>query len=178
MKQNNFILQSFASNDFSSKLQITGNISRKDNNLNLNYQIIGNISQINIPTVINKPTRKDRLWETTCLEFFLGIKNSTQYWEFNLSPAKNWNVYHFTDYRQNMKEETNISLLTFEIKTQPQYLNLSLQLNLNSIVSPEIKLAAAISAVIETKNQITYWALIHPSLTADFHHRDSFIIDL
>jgi hypothetical protein len=178
IKQHNFILQPFPSQDSISELKITGNISRADNNLNLNYQILGNLSQIKIPTATDNPQREDRLWETTCLEFFLAIKDSTQYWEFNLSPAKNWNVYRFSDYRENMTRETAINSLPFESDIQSNGLNLSLQLDLNSIISPQIKLLAAISAVIETQEQITYWALIHPDSTADFHLRDSFIIEL
>ncbi len=178
MKQYNFVLQPFTPTYLTSELRITGNISRADNNLSLNYQIAGDLSPIKIPPVTERPARTDRLWETTCLEFFLAIKNSTQYWEFNLSPNKHWNVYRFTSYRQNMTEETVISSLPLEIKIQPYCLHLSLQINLNSIVSPETKLATAISAVIETQNKITHWALIHPASTADFHHRNSFIIDL
>jgi hypothetical protein len=178
MKQYNFVLQPFKPTYLTSELQITGNISRENNNLNLNYQIFGDLSQVKISPIINRQTRKDRLWETTCLEFFIGIKNSTQYWEFNLSPNKHWNVYRFSDYRQNMTEEMAINVLPFEIDTNPYRLNLSLQLDLNLIISPALQLSAAISAVIEAKEQITYWALIHPDSKADFHHRDSFIIDL
>ena len=44
------------------------------------------------------PRRRDRLWEETCLELFLGEEGSERYWEFNLSPAGHWNVYRFEFY--------------------------------------------------------------------------------
>ena len=178
MSQHQFTLQPFSSTNPIADLKITGNIIRADNNLNLNYQLLGDLSQIEIPPIADKPTRQHRLWETTCLEFFLGIKNSTQYWEFNLSPAKHWNIYRFTDYRQNMTEETALDSLPFKIETQPHCLNLSLQLDLNPIISASQKLTVAISAVIQSDRKITYWALTHPGSKADFHRRDSFIINL
>ena len=84
MSQYQFALQPFSSNNLIFALQITGNITRAANNLNLNYELTGDLSQIEIPSIADKPTRKNELWQTTCLEFFLGIKNSTQYWEFNI----------------------------------------------------------------------------------------------
>ena len=173
-----FILQPFTSNNPISDLQITGNIARADNNLNLNYQLLGNLSPIKIPPVTEKPTRQDRLWETTCLEFFLGIKNSPKYWEFNLSPAKHWNIYRFNDYRQNMREETALNTLPFAIKTQPHSLNLSLKLDLDPIITLNQQLEISITAVIERDRHLTYWALTHPCAKPDFHLRDSFIINL
>ncbi len=178
MTPHHFTLQPFSSTNPISNIQITGNITRASNNLNLNYQLLGDLSQIEISPIADQPTRQHQLWQTTCLEFFLGIKNSTQYWEFNLSPTKHWNIYSFTDYRQNMTEETAFDSLPFDIQTQPHSLDLSLQLNLNPIISPSQKLTAAISAVIQSGRQITYWALTHPGSTADFHRRDNFIINL
>jgi hypothetical protein len=47
------------------------------------------------------------------------------------------------------------------------------------IVPSEQKLEAAISAVIKLRNgKVTFWALTHPGPEADFHRRDSFIIEL
>ena len=178
MSQYQFALQPFASNNLIFELQITGKITRADNNLNLNYQLTGDLSKIAIPAIADKPIRKDELWQTTCLEFFLGIENSTQYWEFNLAPSKHWNIYRFRDYRQNMTEETAFNSLPFTIQKHPQSLDLSLQLNLNPIISPNQKLTTAISAVIQSDRKITYWALTHPGSKADFHRRDSFIINL
>ena len=61
------------------------------------------------------PARRDRLWEETCFEFFLAVKNSPRYWEFNLSPAGHWNVYRFADYRQGMQEEPAFASLPFSV---------------------------------------------------------------
>ena len=66
-----------------------------------------------IPAPADLPARKHGLWEETCFEFFLGVKDSPRYWEFNLSPAGHWNVYRFAGYRQGMEEETAFTALPF-----------------------------------------------------------------
>ncbi len=55
------------------------------------------------------------------------MRNSTKYWEFNLSPAGDWNVYRFTDYRQGMEEETAISSLPFNLEMRSRIWQLDLK---------------------------------------------------
>ncbi|GET40715.1 DOMON-like domain-containing protein [Microseira wollei] len=127
----------------------------------------------------NTPARQHQLWEETCFEFFLGIKNSPQYWEFNLSPAAQWNVYRFDGYRQGMQEELAFSTLPFRVDNQADSLTLCIDVDLDKIVAEEQLLDVAITTVIKHKNgEITYWALTHRGTEADFHLRESFIIEL
>lgn len=159
-------------------LKIVGNISRHANTLVISYEILGDLAQLAIPTSA-VPARKHELWTETCLEFFLGIKNSPQYWEFNSSPAGHWNVYRFTDYRQGMQEEIAFESLPFSVQNKAKSLSLVLEINLAKIVQANQALEVSISAVIKIKDgEVTYWALSHPSSQADFHRRDSFIVQL
>jgi len=58
-------------------------------------------------------------------------------------------------------------------------LRLSLKLDLDKIIPADQALKIGISTVIKTINsEITYWALTHPGPRADFHRRDSFIVEL
>jgi hypothetical protein len=158
-------------------LHITGNIARYTNQLSLRYQVRGDVKQIVIPPLCNTPGRKNQLWENTCFEFFLGIKDAPEYWEFNLSPAGHWNVYHFQDYRQGMHPETAFHILPFSIEKQLDSLTLFVDVDLTKIIHKERQIEIAISTVIKDINSdITYWALAHPGQEADFHRRDSFMI--
>lgn len=178
MTNQTFSLQPFSSNESLTNLQITGNIARYDNQLTINYQLSGDLKTVVIPSPSNTPTRKHELWEETCFEFFLGIKNSAQYWEFNLSPAGHWNIYRFDGYRQGMKEETAFSVLPFNAHKSDD-LSLNLNVDLSKIISTQETLEVAITAVIKhSNNTVNYWALTHCGKEADFHLRDSFIIDL
>ncbi len=179
MRDRNFELKPFSQSEFLPDIYITGKVSRQDNNLIINYFLEGDLSILTIPSKGINPERQDELWQETCFEFFLTLPNSSNYWEFNLSPSGNWNVYHFDDYRQGIKEETAFQTLPFTIKQNNNNLKLHLTLDLEPIIPPEKDLAIGISTVIKTQSgNISYWALIHPQPEADFHSRDSFVINL
>ena len=52
------------------------------------------------------PQRRDGLWQHTCFEAFFGVLGSDDYWEFNLAPSGDWNVYRFAGYRAGQTPET------------------------------------------------------------------------
>ena len=174
-----FSLQPFPSTDLLPNLQITGNILRNGNQLHLHYTLSSDLKEVVIVAPSDTPTRKHELWQGTCFEFFLGIKNSEQYWEFNLSPAGHWNVYCFDGYRRGMQEETAFSALPFSIEDKGDDFAIALDVDLDKIVSPDQVLDVAITTVIKHRDgEVSYWALTHRGTEADFHLRDSFIIEL
>ncbi len=179
MKNRSFSLKPFPSAGLLPYLKITGNIERRSKTLTISYAFLGPLREVLIPAPADMPARKTALWEETCFEFFLGVKNSEQYWEFNLSPARHWNVYSFKSYRQGMQEEAAFASLPFSIERQPDALRLSLEIDLGKIILTDQKLKVGISAVIKPLNgELTYWALTHQGSEADFHLRDSFILEL
>lgn len=176
MNAQTFSLHPFTSD--SDSLKLSGKIARTDNQLVLHYDLFDALSQVVLPPA-NPPERQDNLWQTTCFEFFLGIQNSSQYWEFNLSPSGNWNVYRFSDYRTGMQEETAFTSLPFQIDVKEKRVSLTIDLNLDAIVPPTQTLDVAITTVIQIiPHDITYWALHHSGTEADFHLRDSFALKI
>ena len=181
-----FSLIPFPDNCPHHEIEITGQIERFNQQLSITFQLTGEIEQVAIAPPDENPSRRNELWQTTCFEFFLGLKNSPKYWEFNLSPAGHWNIYRFDDYRQGMTEELAFQSLPFLVKVQPDSLTLSLSLDLEKIISPTQALEASITTVIQSKinnliseqDAITYWALTHVAQEADFHQRKSFILSL
>ncbi|MBD2776698.1 DOMON-like domain-containing protein [Iningainema tapete] len=179
MNPQTFSLQPFPSTKPPPKLKITGNIARDANQLTITYALQGDLTEVVIAPPSETPTRKHQLWEDTCFEFFLGIKDSQRYWEFNLSPSGHWNVYRFDGYRQGMQEETAFTTLPFSVENQSDGLALAVDVNLDKIVSAQQALEVAITTVIKERDgEVTYWALTHQGRSADFHLRDSFIIEL
>ncbi|BBD68400.1 hypothetical protein NIES4072_42870 [Nostoc commune NIES-4072] len=178
MSEQIFSLQPFSSTKSLPNLKIAGNIARNGNQLAIRYMLEGNLKEIAIAPPSNTPSRKHELWEDTCFEFFLGIKDSAQYWEFNLSPAGHWNVYRFDGYRQGMQEETAFEKLPFNVQNQADGLILVLDVDLDKIISAEQAVELGITTVIKNRNgEVTYWALTHQGVKADFHLRDSFILE-
>lgn len=179
MNEQTFSLQPFPFTPALVDLKIAGDISRNENRLMINYVLLGDIKEVALSAPSDIPARKHELWADTCFEFFLGVKNFPQYWEFNLSPAGDWNIYHFDDYRQGMREEAAFRTLPFSVQHLSDSLAIALNMNLDQMVPVDQGLEVAITTVIKHRDgEITYWALTHRGAEADFHRRDSFIIEL
>jgi hypothetical protein len=160
-------------------IAVTGNLFRQNNILGIQYALAGNLEEILLPPPSANPARKDELWKAACFEFFLATKDSPHYWEFNLSPSGDWNVYHMDAYRRiGFREELLIQQLACEIHRDTDNFRLRAELDLNPILSISQALDIGITAVIQTKSgNETYWALVHPAPQADFHLRESFILE-
>ncbi len=128
---------------------------------------------------VDMPYRKNALWEDTCFEFFIAVKDSPRYREFNLSPAGHWNVFLFSAYRKGMQEDTAIGPIPFGVQRHPDALLLSLEMDMDRFIRAEQVMEVGLSAVIKYKSgETSYWALTHIGQQADFHQRESFIIKL
>jgi hypothetical protein len=179
MSGRSFSLQPFPVAGHPPRVTIVGSIARRSNTLAIRYALLGRLADLVIPAPAAVPARRYGLWEETCFESFLGPKDSPRYWECNLSPSGDWNVYAFTAYRQGMEEELALTLLSFKVQRKSDSLSLALKLDLDAIVRADQALEVAVSAVIKQRNgEVTYWALTHRGPQADFHCRDSFIIAL
>lgn len=117
------------------------------------------------------PVRADELWRHSCFEVF--VETAGGYREFNLSPSGQWASYRFDGYRDGMADAVEV------VAIDPLDLaedRLALEAHLD-LPNPTGRLA--LSAVIEgVDGEKTYWALAHPSDKPDFHHPDSFVLDL
>jgi len=179
MNDRPFLLKPFPASAAVPDLKIITNITRRFNTLIVQYNLTGPLEELVIPKLSDRPARKNNLWEETCLELFLGPDNSDHYWEFNFSPAGHWNIYHFRSYRKGMREEPAFTSLPLIVSRQVDTFHLSLEIAMDKIIPADRKLDVGVSAVIKSiEGELTYWALIHTGTAADFHRRDSFIIEL
>lgn len=162
-------------------ISLTGELLLENHVLTLHYTLSGNKDLVLMPQLSQTPGRKDELWKETCFEFFLAVKDQPGYWEFNMSPSGDWNVYYMDAYRRiGFREETAISQLRFEFHKESNGYSLNASIDLTPLVSPGSELQMAIAAIIQTLNgEETYWALTHPAphAYADFHVRESFILE-
>ena len=158
-------------------LAISGTVQRRGEQLHLHYRIDDPTGRVRLPATAAPPRRRDELWTTTCLELFLAEPDAAPYWEVNLSPSGDWNVYRLTAYRQGLAPEPAITALPFTIERHAHGLELQLRLDLSALVPAGRPLDLAITAVLEEQGgEISYWALAHPGPEADFHRRDGFVL--
>jgi hypothetical protein len=174
-----FSLVPFPEERNSPEIRIAGSVGRRASLISLACTIGGDLSALAIPEPQPSPERKDRLWEDTCLEFFLGALDSEVYWEFNLSPSGHWNAYRFTTYRQGMQEEPAFASLPFRARKGPESLGLSMDLDIGKILPKGNAMNAAVCAVIKTiQGETSHWALTHAGHRPDFHRREGFALNL
>ena len=182
MKEKNsgsFFLQPFPPGDPWPPLDIIGGIIRGASTFAMHYMLLGRLEDLVIPEPAAIPVRKNGLWEETCFELFLGVKDSPLYWEINLSPSGQWNIFRFADYRQGMREETALKPVLFTVQTRPGTIFISLELNLAEVLEANQPVELGFSAVIRHRNgEVTYWALNHLGPRPDFHRRDGFTIPM
>lgn len=162
------------------EITITGKISRRNNLLTLHYSVSGRVEEILLPSLIASHSRRAELWKQTCFEFFLAKKGQPQYWEFNLSPSGDWNAYQMDAYRRvGFREETSVQRLQFFMQQATGMITLDAQVDLDSIIQQGDDIEVGITAIVQTNDGYeTYWALTHPAPQADFHIRESFILEL
>lgn len=118
--------------------------------------------------------RRDYLWQHTCFELFIGIKNKSAYREINLSPAQAWNCYQFEQYRQpaQMPPVPAQDIQLLELKAQPQKLEAILDLHqfLQTNECQWDDLVFGLTSVVKLKNNSElYFALNHSTDQPDFH---------
>ena len=164
----------------SPSFTIKGRISRQSNILALQYILSGDLSRILLPSRTEYPERRHELWKTTCFECFLARKDQPLYWEVNLSPSGDWNIYRMDAYRRvGFREEERLSQLQLEMRENNGSFSLRTVVDLSPVFSESDVLEASITAIIvSTDGTETYWALTHAGQQADFHIRSSFTLEL
>ena len=116
-----------------------------------------------------RPGRTDNLWQTTCAEAFVGLKNGA-YLEFNFSPSSQWAAYRFSAPREGRQEEPaevevflegGESWIAIEAAVRCKALEPGLTLGMTAVVE-------------EDDGRKSYWALRHPDGAPNFHDRGCF----
>lgn len=148
--------------------------------LAFSYTLIADINQLLIPLVATS-RRIDGLWKHTCFEAFIGTKDSPAYYEFNFSPSSEWAAYQFRGYRDGwpLADDGFAPNISVEQVADRLTLETTIRLDRLSLIHSGTTLRIGLTAVIEGNDgTLSYWALRHPAGKPDFHHADSFALEL
>ncbi|HZV84309.1 MAG TPA: DOMON-like domain-containing protein [Brevundimonas sp.] len=149
---------------------VAAHVERDGQLLWLRFVVEGEVDRIAWPAEAEQG-RADDLWRHTCFEAFVATDDG--YVEYNLSPSGQWATYRFEGPRAGMRAADEV--VTVEgMDGASDLLALEARIGL-----PHGASRLGLSAVIESVDgHISYWALAHPSAQPDFHHPDSFVLDL
>ena len=120
------------------------------------------------------------LWRHTCFEVFIALQGHAAYHEFNFAPSSEWAVYAFSGYRNGglLTDETMRPEITMRSNGSRLELDALVRLDRLSADHARATLRVGLSAVIETSDGLSYWALRHPANKPDFHDADGFSLVL
>lgn len=144
--------------------------------LRLTYVLAGDLAGLRIPQG-GGAARAEGLWRHTCLELFVAADRTAGYREFNFSPAGQWQAYAFRAYREGgLLEPATVP----EIATESHAGQITVRVRLPiENLPPGDRLRVGLSAVLETEDGVlSYWALRHAPGKPDFHHPDTFTLEI
>ena len=155
-------------------------IERTTTLLSLRWVVGGAVTSVRMPPRTPAPRRADDLWTHTCFEAFIGAAGSEAYWEINVSPSGDWNVYRFDGYRRGMRPETRLRAVSALERASCGTVTLRAGIDLSSL--PELahgELDTSLAAVLEaTDGTLSHWSIVHAATRPDFHRRESFVMRL
>lgn len=153
-------------------IHFEGEITKQDHLILLRFSLTDPAHKVKdslVPGQWKNWPRADELWKTTCFEAFIAATGKENYWEVNLSPAKQkWNLYSFEEYRKPQPPRVSADFEILEIEASRETLACTLK---SKIELPE-DLEANLTAVIRTQEGISYYALRHAPVKPDFHYRE------
>jgi hypothetical protein len=153
--------------------------------LELVWRLAGDLGALVLPDPSESRRRCDGLWQTTCLEAFWGFAGQDAYWELNLAPSGDWNIYRLSHYRGPLVPVALEVPPAWEVQRSVRELEVVVELDLSEVAGGEdpamagLPLEISLTAVIDQVGQgVSYWALAHTGAEPDFHRRDSFRLRL
>ncbi|HLI81918.1 MAG TPA: DOMON-like domain-containing protein [Candidatus Binataceae bacterium] len=144
--------------------------------LRLSFRLEGDISRI----LIRPPRDGTELWRHTCFEAFVAREGQQAYHEFNFAPSGEWTVYAFRSYRSGSIVTNETMRPDIVIRSTDSRLEVDTVVHLDALsaVHPRAALRLGLSAIIESSEGLSYWALRHPAAKPDFHNAEGFALRL
>jgi hypothetical protein len=135
-----------------------------------------------IPSIVVSPSgvggRAIELWRHTCFEAFIKVEGQSAYHEFNFAPSGEWAVYAFSGYRNGRPVTNEMMRPQIAVRSTGSRLELDAVVGLDTLsdVHPRASLDIGLSAIIESRDGLSYWALRHPAGKPDFHNAEGFAL--
>jgi len=171
MKTQTFILKNHDQKQEKSRIKVEASIEIKEKEIIVTYEIRGELKNYIFNKAENKK-RANELWRATCFELFIAPENSSNYWEFNISPTKAWNFYAFDSYKKSMREELLPSSPHIEIREEEMLYRCACSLSFR-LKEKYYQFNLAV-ILLDNKDIRHFYTIYRKKGVADFHNRAYF----
>jgi hypothetical protein len=145
--------------------------------LELRYRLTGDVGALVLPSP-TQSSRADDLWRRTCFEAFVRAGDAEGYCELFFSPSSQWAVYRFSGLRAGMAP-AEVPAIAVAAASNDSEIELSASVDLSRVMPAGGLWRLGLSTVVEaTGGDLSYWALSHTAERPDFHHPESFVLEL
>lgn len=180
-------------------VRVEATATRAGDVLTLAFAVAGDLSRLRVAPP-SRSERADDLWRTTCFEAFVrpefpdgpdgpdgvlspetpsGSPSHAGYVELNLSPSGRWAAYAFDAYRSGMRHLELVAPPRIAFSRRDHGVALTAVFDLAGALPSGAPWRLGLSAVIEDADgRIAHLALGHAPDRPDFHHPDSFVLQL
>ena len=116
----------------------------------------------------------------TCFEVFLHAGTAPRYLELNFSPSGQWAAYRFSAYRDGSEPLELEEPPRIEVRCEAGALELAASVRLPVLTGTVgRRLHLGLCAVVEdAAGGLSYWALRHAAGRPDFHHPETFALEM
>jgi hypothetical protein len=144
------------------------------------YTLTADLKRLRIPAA-HPAVRAHELWRHSCFEAFVAQAGSPGYCELNFAPSQAWALYRFSGRRQGMQIDTDARAPEVTVRHTATGLILEASVFILDLIpaGAPLGLRLGLAAVLEDRDgRLSYWAARHPPGKPDFHHPDSFTLEL
>ena len=154
---------------------VTASAALEPRGLVLRFVVAAKPGVVSLAPRVPRPGRRDRLWEHTCCEAFVGTADGDAYLELNLAPSGDWALWAFDGYRAGMRAAATLA-------PRVRVIHSADGLRVDAILDAAVAHAflgappwtVALAAVVEASDgQLAYFASSHAGEQPDFHARAS-----
>jgi hypothetical protein len=149
---------------------VKASFQRHKNTITLYFELIGTVNEYHFKNP-SKQQRADNLWKNTCFELFIANTHNNAYWEINISPSTQWNIYHFSDYKEGMKKEKNITQPIIKTTQKNNYYSLSFTSTFTQdVLNQELQINLAV-ILLDLDGVRHFYSIFKNSGNVDFHNK-------
>jgi hypothetical protein len=147
--------------------------------LRITFRLEADLARIRVPAP-DAPRINTELWRHTCFETFIALDGQPAYHEFNFAPSGQWALYEFRSYRDGGPVLDDTMRPRISVRSTDDRLELDALVRIERLSAAHARatLRIGLSAVIESSEGVSYWAMRHPGGKPDFHNAGGFALRL